>query len=273
MVDGTDSQSAARADPLEDPMPDTTIWIAAVRSSHDRLAGLLGHLGADDVRKPSYASEWSIADVASHLGSQAEIFGLFLAAGLSGSTAPGSEAFPPIWDRWNALTPTEQVTQSVAANEAFVRQLEAIPADEADRFELSMFGRDLDLAGLAAMRLGEHAVHTWDVAVALDPAATVAPDAVTLLIDTVAHIADRATPMPDLGPVPIDTTAPDRRFLLTAHPVVSLAVRADPADAAMQLTSEQFVRLVYGRLDAVHTPDNLTGDVRLADLRRVFPGF
>ena len=32
------------------------------------------------------------------------------------------------------------------------------------------------------MRLSEHAVHTWDVAVSLDPAAEVAPDAVELLL-------------------------------------------------------------------------------------------
>jgi hypothetical protein len=34
------------------------------------------------------------------------------------------------------------------------------------------------------MRLSEHAIHTWDVEVALDPAATIAPVPVELLIDS-----------------------------------------------------------------------------------------
>jgi hypothetical protein len=54
-----------------------------------------------------------------------------------------------------------------------------------------MFGMDLDTAGLARMRLGEHAIHTWDIAVALDPAATVAPDAVSLLIDALGQLVAR----------------------------------------------------------------------------------
>ena len=33
------------------------------------------------------------------------------------------------------------------------------------------------------MRLGEHTLHTWDVAVALDPSAQVSPDAIDLLVD------------------------------------------------------------------------------------------
>src|SRR6202046_587884 len=45
-----------------------------------------------------------------------------------------------------------------------------------------MFGRmTMALAGLLGMRLSEHAVHAWDVEVALDPAARTAPDAVGLL--------------------------------------------------------------------------------------------
>jgi hypothetical protein len=39
------------------------------------------------------------------------------------------------------------------------------------------------LAGVLGLRLSEHAMHTWDIAVTLDPAARVAPDAVGLLVD------------------------------------------------------------------------------------------
>jgi uncharacterized protein (TIGR03083 family) len=252
-------------------MPDTTVWIHAVRSSHDRLAALLGPLTAEQVEAPSYASEWSIAQVASHLGSQAEIFALFLDAGRTGAPAPGSEVFGPIWDRWNGLAPAKQVTESIAANEAFVTSLEQVPV--AEPFTLSMFGTDLDLAGLAALRLGEHAVHAWDIAVALDPSATVAPDAVALLIDTIDRTAARSgKPLDDAldaDPIVIETTAPHRRLLLTLHPAVSLTADTGSGDA-LRLPAEAFVRLVFGRLDPDHSP---VDDARLAQLRTVFPGF
>jgi uncharacterized protein (TIGR03083 family) len=252
-------------------MPDTTAWISAVRNSHTRLADLLEGLDDDGVKAPSYASDWTIADVASHLGSQAEIFGLFLGAGLTGEPAPGGDVFPPIWDRWNALAPAEQVTQSVTANEAFVTRLEQIPPAEASAFAMSMFGSDIDLAGLAAMRLGEHALHTWDVAVALDPMATVSPDAVALLVDTVATVAGRAgKPLDDVDPIAIETTDPGRRFVLTVAPEVTLVENDAPGSDALQLPAEALIRLVYGRLDPEHSP---TDDARLTEARRAFPGF
>jgi uncharacterized protein (TIGR03083 family) len=252
-------------------MPDSSAWIVALRNSHDRLASLLQPLDADDVRQPSYASDWSIADVASHLGSQAEIFGLFLAAGLSGDAAPGGEVFQPIWDRWNALPPVEQVAQSLAANEAFVSRLEQIEPAEAEKFALSMFGSDFDLAGLAAMRLSEHALHAWDIAVALDPSATVSADAVDLLIDGIAVGAARSgKPVAGVDPIAITTTAPERHFLLTVHPDVELAGNAEQAPDGLPLPAEALIRLVAGRLDPDHSPSD---DYRLTELRTVFPGF
>ena len=87
----------------------------------------------------------------------------------------------PIWDRWNALPPRSQLADSVAANERFIARLEHLEPDQQDAFALSLFGSEVDLAGLTALRVAEHVLHTWDIAVALDPAATVAPDAVELL--------------------------------------------------------------------------------------------
>ena len=80
-------------------------WISALRHSHERLRAGVEPLGLAELEQRSYASEWSIAQVLSHLGSQAEIFGLFLAAGLTGQDPPGREEFMPIWDSWNAKEP------------------------------------------------------------------------------------------------------------------------------------------------------------------------
>jgi len=89
-------------------------WISALRHSHDRLRASVEPLGPDQLAQRSYPSEWTIAQVLSHLGSQAEIFGLILAAGLAGQEPPGPEEFPPIWDTWNAKDPQAQATTRCA---------------------------------------------------------------------------------------------------------------------------------------------------------------
>ncbi|HEY0238863.1 MAG TPA: maleylpyruvate isomerase family mycothiol-dependent enzyme [Friedmanniella sp.] len=254
-------------------MTDSTALIRAVRASHDRFVALVTPLSATEVEQPAYASEWSIADTASHLGSQAEIFELFLEAGLAGAEAPGREAFPPIWDRWNALAPTEQVRQSIEANEAFVTRVEQAPQEDRERYALAAFGRDPSLAGLLSSRLSEHALHTWDIAVALDPAATVAPDAVDLLVDLVPATAARGgRPNADLAPVSVVTSDPVRTFVLDAGDPVSLQPTDEAGPEPLTLPAEALVRLVYGRLDPDHTPAGVD-DPRLTGLREVFPGF
>jgi len=93
-------------------------WIGALRHSHERLQEAAGPLDAAQLEQLSYASEWSIAQVLSHLGSQAEIFGLFLAAGLTGQDPPGREEFVPIWEVWNAKSPQAQASDALRADQA-----------------------------------------------------------------------------------------------------------------------------------------------------------
>jgi len=164
---------------VSDPVP----WLRSVRRSHERLAAQVGELPVSAYSDPSYDDEWSIAQVLSHLGSQAEIFSLFVEAGLEGTEAPSQSAFGPIWDRWNNKTAAEQVADSIAANEALLARLEGLDSEQLTAFRLEMFGMDLDITGLLRMRLSEHAVHSWDVAVTIDPSAEVTADAVELLID------------------------------------------------------------------------------------------
>jgi uncharacterized protein (TIGR03083 family) len=260
-----------------EPSPEP--WISALRHSHELLLGVVEPLNVDQVEQRSYASEWSIAQVLSHLGSQAEIFGLFLDAGLSGQDPPGAEAFGPIWDTWNAKDPQAQASDALRADAATLERFESLDADEQTRLHLHMFGMELGTTGLARMRLGEHAVHTWDVAVALDPAATIAPDAVDLLIDTLDQLAGRSA-KPDGKPrkIRVLTSDPERQFTLETGDTVTLAASEDEAApelglSELQLPAEALVRLVYGRLDADHTPAVDSAGVDLDELRKVFPGF
>jgi uncharacterized protein (TIGR03083 family) len=250
-------------------------WIGALRHSHDRLEAIVEPLDLGQLEQPSYASKWSIAQVLSHLGSQAEIFGLWLDASLSGTEPPSREAFGPIWDSWNARSPQAQAADALHTDQIALEQMESLDEDQLAGLHLNLFGMDLDAAGLARIRVGEHAVHTWDVAVALDPAATIAPDAAGLLVDTLDQLAARTGKADGKQRrLLVTTTDPDRQFVLETGEAVTLT----PADDAeglpeLRLPAEALVRLVYGRLDSAHTPPAESSEVDLDELRPLFPGF
>jgi hypothetical protein len=125
------------------------------------------------------------------------------------------------------------------------------------------------------MRLGEHAVHTWDIAVALDPAATLASDSVGLLIDTLGQLVGRAgKPGGARRRLHVTTSSPVRRFSLeTGERVTLTASSYSEGLLELVLPAEAFIRLVYGRLDPAHTPAVETRRADLDELRQVFPGF
>jgi hypothetical protein len=207
--------------------------VSAVRASHDRLAGIVAGLDGDALRAQSYDTEWSVADVLSHLGSGAEIFSLHVDAGVTGGDPPQREGFHVV-----------------------------------------MFGRmPLDLPGVLGLRLSEHAVHAWDVAVTLDPAAKVAPDAVDLLIDRLPMLAGflgKQAPAPVA--VAVTTVGPQRAFTLdTGGVTLAPAGEDDATAAALALPAEALLRLVYGRLD--DEQDLQASGVTLTELKSVFPGF
>ena len=160
---------ASPADPSRAQASSVDDWLAAAITSHVRLAAVVAGLSAEEITGPAYPSEWSVAQVLSHLGSGAEIFGLFLQAGLAGAAPPGVAEFEPIWDRWNARPPAKQAADALLADRDFLDQVEAL--DDAARRDtrLSLFGMDQTVADLLRYRLGEHTVHTWDVEVTRDP--------------------------------------------------------------------------------------------------------
>ena len=254
-------------------------WISALRHSHDRLRAAVEPLSLDQLEQRSYASEWSVAQVLSHLGSQAEIFSLFLDAGLTGQEPPGREAFEPIWASWNGKDPQAQASDALRADQATLERFESMDADQRARLQLKMFGMELDTTGLARMRVSEHAIHAWDVLVALDPSATVAPDAVVLLIDTLDQLAARSG-KPDGQPrkVRVSTTDPERQFTLETGEAVTLTPSDDEVTpelglSELRLPAEAFIRLLYGRMDEAHTPPAESAGVELDELRPLFPGF
>ncbi len=87
---------------------DPRTWIATLRQSHDRLAGLVQPMTPEQVRAQSYCRDWNQAQVLSHLGSGAEISLLMLPGALGEAEPVSNAAFGPVWDVWNAKSPDEQ---------------------------------------------------------------------------------------------------------------------------------------------------------------------
>jgi hypothetical protein len=111
--------------------------------------------------------------------------------------------------------------------------------------------------------------------VALDASATVAPDAVALLVDGVPDLVARVgKPRAEATTLRVSTTDPERTFAL-----VTDGVRLEPwterdVDGVLQISAEELLRLAYGRLDAAHTASahlDASG-ITLDDLRAMFPG-
>jgi len=260
---------------------DPRVWIATLRESHDHLASLVRPLSPEQLRAPSYCADWTIAQVLSHLGSGAEISLLTLPGALGEGEPVGREAFGPVWDTWNAKSPDEQAADGLARDEEHVTRLERLSDEELAAARLDFFGMQLDAAGMVRLRLGEHVVHTWDIAVMADPDATVQADAVDLLIDNVPQfLAPRlGKPAPEPFAVRITTTGPARDYVLTSGE--SVTMETWPGDDAapdglpqVRMPAEALLRLAYGRLDPEHTPDTVSADPDLlARLRAMFPGF
>ncbi|HXW44588.1 MAG TPA: maleylpyruvate isomerase family mycothiol-dependent enzyme [Streptosporangiaceae bacterium] len=256
------------------------VWIETLRKSHDRLAGLAELLTPGELREQSYCTGWTVAQLLSHLGSGAEIAMLMLPGALGEAEPVGREAFAPVWEVWNAKTPDEQAADALAYDDRHVTTLERLTDDQLGGMKLDFFGTQLDAVGIVRLRLGEHALHTWDVAAQHDAAATVAPDATALLIDNVPQFLGPrlGKPLGEPFRVRIVTTGPDRDYLLTSAESVTVADWPAGADAdevpVVQMPAEALLRLAYGRLDPDHTPAEVTADPDvLARLRQIFPGF
>jgi uncharacterized protein (TIGR03083 family) len=256
---------------------DSRALIGVLRNSHERLAGLVTPLTPDQLRAQSYDTEWTIAQVLSHLGSGAEIATLSLAAALGGGQLD-QDAFPAIWDTWNNRTPEMQAADALTWDGEHVSRLEQLTGEELDSIGLDFFGRQLDAAGLVRLRLSEHAIHVWDVAVTADPAASVADDAILPIMEQVTQLFPFvAKPAGDAFRVRLRTTAPEGDYLLDVGDSVTLSDWAEagaPAvDGEIRLPAEALLRLFYGRLDPDHTPAYTAEGIELDRLRAVFPGF
>ena len=253
-----------------DPRP----VLAALQRSHDALAALAPTLTVEQLTGPAYPAEWTVAQTLSHIGSGAVIGLLNLDAALAGAPAPEQSQFVAVWDEWNAKPPQSQADDAVAADAKLTEAWTGIDPDQIPELTFPLGPMQLDGTTYLRMRLAELAVHGWDVAVAMDPAAVVEPAAVDQIIDNLEMVAGfSGRPVGEPAEIVVETTEPERRYVVAVGEAVALrpAIVGD-GPSTVTMPADAFVRLVYGRLDAEHTPSDVQGG-EIERLRKVFPGF
>jgi uncharacterized protein (TIGR03083 family) len=245
--------------------------LTTLKDSVARLRRIVEPLSAEQRLQPAYPSEWTIADVMSHIGSSAIFLRELLDAALDGREVP-ADFMPPIWDTWNAKSPEAKTADGLAEDRALVERAEQLTDDERARVHVELGPLQLDFAHWLLTRLNEQALHTWDIEVALDPGATLPAESAGLVVDNLALIVQyTGRPAESARTLHVRTTAPARDFELVLAPTVTLTPSGAAGDPDLELPAEALVRLAYGRLDPAHTPA-MRGDVDVDALRRAFPG-
>lgn len=256
--------------------------IAALRTGHDSLVGLVSRFNDDALAGPSGAAEWDISQVLSHLGSGAEIARAGLQAALDGEPGPGPDFNQAVWDKWDAQSRRERADGFVEANRVLVELYESLDAATREnlRIRLSFLPEPIDVATGARLRLNEFTLHSWDVRVIADTRATLPPDATAALLhgkpDLIAWIG-KSEPLHGRElVVRVTTTQPSSVFALHLKTPVSVDFDLpDQPDGILTLPAESWLRLAAGRLAPRNTPDSVvaTGAADLDLLRQVFPGY
>lgn len=255
-------------------------WLTALRTSSARLADTVAPLSDEELSRPSFAGEWSIAQVLSHLGSGAEICSELVERGIAGGTAgPRREDLLPIWDRWNALGPAGQRAQWLTADARHLRLLESISEEDRTSVRVPYFAGRLDLPTYAGYRLSEQSIHAWDVQVALDSTAVIPEQETALLWERLDLVATRFRDGESLSRIAPEriavkrTDAPRTAALLLDSELHLYPCEPAEPTATLAGGTEALLRLVYGRNRPEHDSVTVTGSVTLDDLRALFPGF
>lgn len=249
--------------------------IAALRIEHDTLVTLLPNLADEQFDAPSGASEWTIAQVLSHLGSGAEINRKPIARAVGEPVE--EEDNQSVWARWDSSSPIDQAAGFVEHSSRFLDTVEALTPEQRESLtvDLGFLPESAPVVVPLAMRLNELANHGWDVRVGLDPSAEVHPESAALLLELFAgplgfllRFASKADQVAE----PVRLSVPGGGIVIEDGVSVVSSV-ADPS-ATLSGPEGAPVRLLTGRLKEPYVDGvAVEGNVTLEDLRRVFPGF
>jgi uncharacterized protein (TIGR03083 family) len=247
--------------------------LGALGSSVEHLHSVVKPLSDAQLDEPAYPAEWTIADVLSHIGSGAVIMQRRLDDIVEDNSTPDDFA-AGVWEIWNAKVARTKAADALVADRGLLERVESLSDEARSMFRFSMGPLELPFDGFVGMRLNEHALHTWDIEVTINPTATVPTESVAHIVDNLELIA-RFTARPPGGSqaITVRTDQPRRAFSIELSPDgVTLGAGDQSRQPDLELPAEAFVRLIYGRLDPAHTPSTVRDSGALEDLREVFPG-
>jgi len=260
--------------------------IDMLRINHERIVALVTPLSDQDLDRASGSADWDVAQVLSHLGSQAEIGQAGLARTLSGLAALGPEFNESVWARWNAKTQRQKADDAIVASTDYLEAYEALdsPTRATLSFTYGFLPFPADLALVTGLRLNEVVMHAWDLRFAFDSAATIPSDEAALLLEQVmgplsflTGFLGRTENLDGVAAtVLVEASEPDVAFGLTLGETVTLTGAPEHPDAVATGTLDSVLRLLEGRLRPDGADGTLTvigDDVSVDLLRRVFPGF
>ncbi len=254
--------------------------IDALRSTHDGLVAVVRDLSDEQLVAPSGATEWTVAQVLSHLGSGAEISAATLRNAVDGAGRLPDGFNQGVWDRWNAMSPRHQADGFVVADAALLADVEALTAEQREtlQVDLGFLPAPVPFATYAGMRLSEAAAHSWDVRVAYDDDAVIDEPTARVLVRLfgcpmgfLLGFTAKADAVAE--PAVVDLVGLDHD--LSIGDAVALVPAGGVTTATLEGGADAVARLLTGRLTAAHTPASVvvSGNVSLEDLRRVFPGY
>jgi uncharacterized protein (TIGR03083 family) len=245
----------------------------ALESSVAYLRALIEGLDESQYVASAHPTEWTVADTMSHLGSGAVIMKRRFDDSIAGKETP-PEFNQSVWDEWNAKSPHAQVTDALVTDQALLERILKMTPDERGAFTFNLGPMVLDFTAAIGLRLNEHVLHVWDIEEAFNKGATLQGDAVSFMVDNLELVMKFTSKTTGSGDVlRIRTTEPQRELVMTLGTEGVTLEEGKKSDDPLhiEMPAEAFVRLLYGRLDAAHTPAAAESE-HLASLRLVFPG-
>jgi uncharacterized protein (TIGR03083 family) len=205
----------------------------------------------------SYCADWLVFQVVSHLGSGARIGRMRLQAWTDHREPVSREEMQTVWSHFDSLRPNQMLAAYTEAAGEYLAEVAALPDDVGAR-EVDGFAGRRPLYGYQLSRLWELVCHAWDVYVARDRQARLAPDAVALLATLLQYVS-----------IPVD----QQRAAALAEQRVELRVIDSRLVYALDLSGQR-PRLVPGPASSPTTVIEGPADelVRFVSGRHFVPG-
>jgi uncharacterized protein (TIGR03083 family) len=200
----------------------------------------------------SYCSDWRVYQVASHLGSGGRIGKMRLQHWADDGPPVGREQMQQVWGLFDSLKPEQMLDAFSQSAQEYTAYTATLPADVGLK-EVEGFAGKRPLYAYQVMRLWELTCHSWDMYVARDTRARLAPQAVAVLAGNLQYLN-----LPIDGQRAAALAFPAARLVLTDAPVeYAIDLKAErprlqpgtnsDAPLVVEGPAEEIIRLVSGR--------------------------